>query len=74
MRKHRKFKEERNIKIRELRQRAGLTQAEVAVEMNVDQSAVSRWESGECRPCRKYHKQLAELLHCEVEEIKEACG
>ena len=48
---------------------AGLRQIDVAKKMNVDQASVSKWESGETKPSRKYHKKLAKLYKCSVEEL-----
>ena len=56
-----------NIKARRLE--AGLTQAQLAKKLNVDQTAVSRWESGETKPLKKHHKKLAKVLGCSVEEL-----
>ena len=42
---------------------------DVAKKMNVDQGCVSKWESGETRPSRKYHKKLARLYGCTVDEL-----
>lgn len=56
-----------NIKARRLE--AGLTQAQLAKKLNVDQTAVSRWESGETKPLKKYHKKLAKTLGCTVDEL-----
>lgn len=44
------------------RQRAGLTQAEIAELLGVDQAAVSRWESGKRIPRGKTLDRYAELL------------
>lgn len=55
--------------LKELRERAGKTQAEVALKMHVDQAAVSNWERGINRPLRKYHKKLAKLYGVTVEEL-----
>lgn len=57
------------MKIKELRLAAGMTQVQLAKKMNVDQAAVSRWESGETRPLRKTHKKLAKVLGVSVEEL-----
>lgn len=57
------------MNIRNLRLQAGLTQAELAKKLDVDQTAVSRWESGETKPLRKMHKKLARVLSCTVEEL-----
>lgn len=60
--------------MRELRLAAGLRQIDVAKKMNVDQGAVSKWESGETRPSRKYHKKLARLYGCTVDDLGVAQG
>jgi transcriptional regulator with XRE-family HTH domain len=52
------------LKVRELRLAAGLTQMELARKLDVDQSAVSLWESGKTKPCRKYRRKLARYLKC----------
>ena len=57
------------MKLREYRERVGLRQVDVAKKMNVDQAAVSKWESGETRPSRKYHKKLARLYGVTVDEL-----
>lgn len=57
------------MKLREYRERAGLRQVDVAKKMNVDQAAVSKWESGENRISRKYHKKLAKLYGVTVDEL-----
>lgn len=59
------------MKIKELRLKAGMTQAQLAKKMNVDQTAVSRWETGDNKPLRKTHKKLAKVLGCTVEELYE---
>lgn len=55
--------------ISERRKAAGLTQVQLAKKMNVDQSAVSLWESGKTVPLRKYRKKLAKILDCTVDEL-----
>lgn len=60
--------------IREARQRAGITQVALAKKLNVTQSAVARWESGEHPPLKKYHKGLCRALRVtakDLDEIKE---
>ena len=57
------------VKIKELRLKAGLTQVQLAKKMNVDQAAVSRWETGETKPLRKCHKKLAKVLGSTLEEL-----
>lgn len=48
--------------LRIARWKLGLTQAEVAQRMNVDQAAVSNWENGITFPQRKYQKPLEDLF------------
>ena len=55
--------------IKELRERRGLTQAQVADKLNVDRSAVTKWETGDSTPLRKYRPALCELLGCTEAEL-----
>ena len=57
------------VRIAELRRRAGYTQKELADKLNVDQSAVSLWESGKTKPLRKLHQTIAQVLGCTVDEL-----
>ena len=57
------------LKLREYREKIGLRQVDVAKKMNVDQGAVSKWESGETRPSRKYHKKMSKLYGVTVDEL-----
>ena len=58
------------MNLKELRLKAGLTQAEVARQLNVSQVAVHRWETGDTRIARKHHEQLARLYDVPVEKVK----
>lgn len=55
--------------LKELRKRSGLTQAQVGEKLNVNQSAVSWWETGKWPPLRKYHKKLAKIYGVTVDEL-----
>ena len=57
------------MNLREYRERAGLRQVDVAKKLNVDQTAISKWESGDNRISRKYHKKLAKLYGVTVDEL-----
>ena len=46
----------------EVRENVGLSQAALARAIGVDQSAVSRWESGKTRPRGSHALALAQLL------------
>lgn len=58
------------LNVKKLRTAAGLTQAQLAKKMNVDQSTVSLWEAGKTKPLQKCHKKLAKVLGCTVEELR----
>lgn len=57
------------MNLREYRENAGLRQVDVAKKLNVDQTAISKWESGDNRISRKYHKKLAKLYGVTVDEL-----
>ena len=57
------------MNIRFYREKAGLRQEDLAKKLDVDQTAVSNWELGKSKPLRKYHKKLAKILGCTVEEL-----
>ena len=57
------------MNIKAWREQAGLTQAELAERAHVDQSAVSRWESGDTHPRRRQMPILAQALGVSVEDL-----
>lgn len=57
------------MSMKEMRERRGLTQAQIADRLEVDKSTVSKWESGDSTPLRKYRRKLCELLVCTEEEL-----
>lgn len=57
------------MRIKELREKAGLTQMQIAEHMGVDQAAVHRWEIGKAMPRAAKLPELAELLHCTIDEL-----
>lgn len=56
--------------LKDLRQKAGLTQEQVAKIIEVDQAAVSNWEIGKYSPVRKYREKLAKLYGSTADEIR----
>lgn len=60
------------LTLRELRERSGLTRAQVAKKLNVNLSCVTHWELGDWRPLRKYHKKLAKMYGVTVDELFES--
>lgn len=59
------------MKLREARERKGLSQDYVANKLEVTQAAVSYWESGRVSPCKKYRRKLVQLLGVDEEDIDE---
>lgn len=57
------------MNLKERRLAAGLRQVDVAKKLDVDQTAVSCWETGVNRPLPKYQKKLAKLYGCTVGEL-----
>lgn len=55
--------------LKEMRERLGLTQTQIADRLEVDKSTVSKWESGDSTPLRKYRRKLCELLGCTEAEL-----
>ena len=51
------------------RDRAGLTQYEVAKRIGVDQSAVSLWERGKTAPRAALLPRIAALYRCTIEDL-----
>lgn len=62
------------MSLRSLRLKAGLTQTELSLKVNVDQSCISHWERGASKPCRKYRKPLALALDVSEEVLEKELG
>lgn len=52
-----------------IRQRAGLTQKEVAKQLNVQQCSISNWECGRYFPNTDNLIRLATIYKCSVEDL-----
>lgn len=52
-----------------LRERADLTQTELAERLGVTQGAVSQWEHGLAHPSIRLLPKLADILGCTVDEL-----
>ena len=57
------------VHIREMREAAGLSQADVMRAMNVDSAAVCRWESGQSLPRADKLPLLAYLFGCTIDAL-----
>lgn len=60
------------MRIRELRERRGLTLTQLANAMEVDIAAAVRWESGKRNPRADKLPRLAEVLGCTIDELYRA--
>ncbi len=58
-----------NNKLRELRQKSGYTQVQLAKILYVRQSSVSAWESGAAKPDFDNQRKLAELYNVSIDEL-----
>ena len=56
-------------KVRYLREKKGLTQAELATLTNVSQVAVNAYESGRSRPLKNTAIQLAKVLNVKTDDL-----
>ena len=56
-------------RLKELREQKNITQIQLAELLNVTQSAVTKWETGESRPRAEKLSQLAKLFDCTVDEL-----
>lgn len=53
----------------------GLTQEELAIQLNVTRSAIAMWETGKAMPASANLIKLARVLNCTVDDLlKESEG
>lgn len=57
------------MRIHELREAAGLTQGQVAVQMGVIQSTISAWEAENYLPKARQIPALANVLGCDINKL-----
>lgn len=57
------------MEIKKYRERAGLTIAELARQMEVDRAAAFRWEAGTAMPRAEKIPKLAKILGCSISEL-----
>ena len=55
--------------LKQLRERTGMTQKELAKSLGVDQSAVSLWEKGKTSPRADVAIRITQLLDCTLDDI-----
>lgn len=57
------------MRIKEYRERTGMTQEALADKLNVDRSVISYWERGKATPCKKHRAMLCAILQCTAMEL-----
>ena len=57
------------LRLRAIRQNAGISQGELAEKIQVNQTAVSQWERGAAYPSCDKLPLLADLLHCTIDDL-----
>ena len=57
------------MRIKEYRERTGMTQEALADKLNVDRSVISYWERGKATPCKKHRAMLCAFLQCTEMEL-----
>ena len=57
------------MNIKDLRERQNLRQEDIAARMNIDRSAVAKWETGESLPRTDKLLKLASILECTVDDL-----
>lgn len=60
------------MRIKELRQRLGISQSELARQMGVKHTAVIQWEQGKSMPAAAKLPKLAAVLQVEIGELYRA--
>jgi len=57
------------MKIKELREKRGITLSGLAREMGVKPSSVAQWETGEAMPAAAKLPTLASILNCTIDAL-----
>lgn len=55
--------------VKKLREKAGITQKEFADLLEVGQSTVAMWETGENAPRTDKLPKIAEILQCSIDDL-----
>lgn len=55
--------------IRKMREMVGMTQAQIAAQLQVDQTTVAKWEQEGCYPRASVLPILADLFGCSIDEL-----
>lgn len=55
--------------LKEVREKANLTQEQLANLINVDRSTITKWETGEASPRSDKLSMLAKVLDCRIDDL-----
>lgn len=55
--------------IRKLRERANLTQGQLAATLQVDKTTISKWETGGATPRADKLPEIARALKCSIDDL-----
>lgn len=55
--------------LKEVREKANLTQEQLANLINVDRSTITKWETGEASPRSDKLPMLAKVLDCWIDDL-----
>lgn len=58
-----------NTLISTIRANRNMTQAELAKKLNIQQTAVSMWETGKSLPRTELLPKIAEILNCKIDDL-----
>lgn len=57
------------MNLKTIREKRGLSQAQLGDRINVDKTSICKWETGKSTPLRKYRVALCEALGCTEAEL-----
>lgn len=55
--------------IKSFREKLGLTQQELADALSIERSTVTKWETGMAMPLASKLPDIAEILHCQINDL-----
>lgn len=58
-----------NMNIATMREKAGLTQTDLAKKLGVHQTTVSKWEAADIYPTGSLIPKIAEILNCSTDDL-----
>lgn len=58
-----------SVRFKNVREKSGLSQQELATALGVDQSTVCLWETGKTKPRAKLLPAIAKILGCSIDDL-----